>query len=66
MLSLLKKIFGSKTTTEPVAPYKVEAPAAKPAEFPVPNTKPARAEKKTADKKPAAKTKPARKLKTAK
>ena len=74
MLSFLKKIFGSKATEPAPAPYKVEAP--KVSEFPFPSTKPAQAEKKTADKKPAekktadkkpaVKAKSARKPKTAK
>jgi hypothetical protein len=61
MLSFLKKIFGS-TPAETPAPYKVETPvvqAPKVEEFPFPS-KPAKAEKKTADKKPAVKAKTAR------
>jgi hypothetical protein len=61
MLSFIKKLFGANPAEPTPAPYKVEAPA-KPAEFPFPTAKPAKAprtEKKTADKKPAAK-KPAR------
>ena len=59
MLSFLKKIFSS-TPAETPAPYKVEAPvvkAPKAEQFPFP----AKAEKKTANKKPAVKAKPARK-----
>lgn len=61
MLSFLKKIFGS-TPAETPAPYKVETPvveAPKVEQFPFPT--PAKAEKKTADKKPAVKAKTARK-----
>jgi hypothetical protein len=61
MLSFLKKLFGSKTTEPAPAPYKVEKPESKVAEFPFPSVKPARAEKKPAVKKPAAKAKPVRK-----
>ena len=60
MLSFLKKIFGSNNTpAETAAPYKVEAPKVE--EFPFPETKPAKAEKKPAVKKPAVKAKTARK-----
>jgi hypothetical protein len=65
MLSFIKKLFGSKPTETP-APYKVETPVAKPAEFPFPSVKPARDEKKPAVKKPAAKAKPVRKPKAPK
>jgi hypothetical protein len=61
MLSFLKKIFGANTAKSAPVPYKVETPAAKPAEFPFPSTKPAQDKKKPAVKKPAAKTKPVRK-----
>jgi hypothetical protein len=64
MLSFIKKFFSAKPTTDSDAPYKVET--AKPAEFPFPSAKPAKAEKKPAVKKPAAKTNPARKPKTTK
>jgi hypothetical protein len=60
MLEFFKRLFGSKPAESAPAPYKVETPA-KPAEFPFPSTKPARAEKKTAGPKPAAKPKTARK-----
>lgn len=56
MLSFIKKLFGS-TPVETPAPYKVETP--KVDQFP--STKPAKAQKKTADKKPAVKAKSARK-----
>ena len=59
MLSFLKKIFGSTPSETPV-PYKVEAPVVetpKVEQFPFP----AKAQKKTADKKPAVKAKTARK-----
>jgi hypothetical protein len=59
MLSFLKKIFGSIPAEAPV-PYKVETPAVetpKVEQFPFP----AKAKKKTADKKPAVKAKTARK-----
>jgi hypothetical protein len=61
MLSFIKKFFGAKPAVNPCsdAPYKVEA--TKPAEFPFPSTKPAKTEKKTADKKPVVKAKTARK-----
>jgi hypothetical protein len=61
MLSFLKKIFGAKTPESAPAPYKVETPESKVAEFPFPSTKPAKAEKKPAVKKPVAKTKTVRK-----
>jgi hypothetical protein len=61
MLSFLKKIFGSKTAEPAPAPYKVEKPESKVAEFPFPTAKPAEVAKKPAVKKPAAKTKPVRK-----
>jgi hypothetical protein len=61
MLSFLKKLFGAKTPESAPAPYKVETPESKVAEFPFPSVKPAKAEKKPAAKKPAAKTTPARK-----
>jgi hypothetical protein len=63
MLSFLKKIFGAKTaeSAPAPAPYKVEKPESKVAEFPFPTAKPAEAKKKPAVKKPAAKTKPVRK-----
>jgi hypothetical protein len=56
MLSFLKKIFSAKTGESTPAPYKVEKPESKVAEFPFPSTKPVKAEKKSAVKKPAAKT----------
>jgi hypothetical protein len=64
MLSFLKKIFGTKPA-EISVPYKVETPAAKPAEFPFPSVAPVKTEKKPAVKKstPVTKTKPARKPK---
>lgn len=67
MLSFLKKFFGAKPTVNPCSdvPYKVETPAAKPAEFPFPSVAPVKAEKKPAVKKPSAK-KPARTSKTPK
>ena len=67
MLSFLKRIFGAKPAVETPVPYKVESPAAKPAEFPFPS-KPAKAkaEKKTAGPKPAVKAKSARKPKAPK
>jgi hypothetical protein len=66
MLSFLKKIFGSTVPAEPApAPYKVETPATKVAEFPFPSVKPDEAKKKPAVKKPAAK-KTSRKPKTPK
>lgn len=59
MLNALKKLFGIKAQEKAdPAPYKVEAPKVE--EFPFPS-KPAKAEKKTADKKPAVKAKTARK-----
>jgi hypothetical protein len=61
MLSFLKKIFGAKTTESAPAPYKVEKPESKVAEFPFPGTKPVKAEKK-----PAVKAKTARKPKAPK
>jgi hypothetical protein len=61
MLSFLKKIFGAKTAEPAPAPYKVEKPESKVAEFPFPTAKPAEAKKKPAVKKPVAKTKPVRK-----
>jgi hypothetical protein len=66
MLSFIKKFFSAKPTANPCsdAPYKVET--VKPAEFPFPSAKPAKAEKKPAVKKPAAKTSSARKPKTTK
>jgi hypothetical protein len=56
MLSFLKKIFGSTVPAEP-APYKVETPATKVAEFPFPSVKPDEAKKKPAAKKTARKPK---------
>jgi hypothetical protein len=61
MLSFLKKLFGAKTAKSAPAPYKVEKPESKVAEFPFPSVKPAKSAKKPAVKKPAAKTKPVRK-----
>jgi hypothetical protein len=66
MLSFLKKLFGAKTVKSAPAPYKVEKPESKVAEFPFPSVKPARAEKKPAVKKPAVKAKTARKPRTPK
>ena len=60
MLDFIKKLFGSKPAEAP-APYKIEAPAPKVEQFPFPSKAPAKAEKKTADKKPAVKAKTARK-----
>ena len=54
MLKFFKQLFGTKTAESTPAPYKVEKPAAKVAEFPFPSANPA-AEKKTAEKKPVAK-----------
>ena len=60
MLEFFKRLFGTKTAEPAPAPYKVEKPESKVAEFPFPGVKPA-AEKKPAVKKPVAKTKPVRK-----
>ena len=60
MLEFFKRLFGTKTAEPAPAPYKVEKPESKVAEFPFPCAKPA-AEKKPAVKKTAAKTKPVRK-----
>jgi hypothetical protein len=51
MLEFFKRLFGSKPADPTPAPYKVE----KPAEFPFPSAKPAKAEKKPVAKKPAPK-----------
>jgi len=63
MLSFIKKFFGAKPTVNPCsdAPYKIETPVAKVAEFPFPTAKPAETKKKPAVKKPVVKAKPARK-----
>jgi hypothetical protein len=61
MLEFFKRLFGTKPAESTPAPYKVEKPESKVAEFPFPSVKPAKAEKKPAVKKPAAKTKPVRK-----
>jgi hypothetical protein len=62
MLSFLKKLFGATVPAEPTpAPYKVENPEPKVAEFPFPTAKPDETKKKPAVKKPAAKTKSVRK-----
>ena len=61
MLSFLKKLFGAKKAESAPAPYKVEKPESKVAEFPFPSVNPAGVAKKPAVKKPAAKTKPVRK-----
>jgi hypothetical protein len=61
MLSFLKKLFGAKTAAPAPAPYKVEKPESKVAEFPFPTSKPAGVAKKPAVKKPAVKAKTARK-----
>ena len=60
MLEFFKRLFGTKPAESTPAPYKVEKPESKVAEFPFPSVKPA-AKKKPAVKKPAAKTKPVRK-----
>jgi hypothetical protein len=65
MLSFLKKLFGAKPAESAPAPYKVEKPESKVAEFPFPSTTP-KAEKKTAVKKPAVKKTVARKPKASK
>lgn len=54
MLEFFKRLFGSNPAETKPAPYKVEAPAAKPAEFPFPSTNQAKSEKKPADKRPGA------------
>jgi hypothetical protein len=54
MLEFFKRLFGTKTAEPAPAPYKVENPESKVAEFPFPTAKPA-------VKKSAAKTKPVRK-----
>jgi hypothetical protein len=59
MLEFFKRLFGSKPA-EP-APYKVETPEPKVAEFPFPTAKPVETKKKPAVKKPTAKTNPVRK-----
>jgi hypothetical protein len=54
MLSFLKKIFNA-TPTEPVpAPYKVEKPESKVAEFPFPTANTSESKKKPVAKKPSA------------
>ena len=65
MLEFLQRLFGTKKAEPTPAPYKVENPESKVAEFPFPSVKPAVA-KKPAVKKPAAKTKPVRKPRTPK
>jgi hypothetical protein len=50
MLEFFKRLFGSKPAEPTPAPYKVE----KPAEFPFPNVKPVKSEKKPSGKKPGA------------
>jgi hypothetical protein len=66
MLEFFKRLFGSKPAEPTPAPYKVEKPESKIAEFPFPTAKPAETKKKPAVKKPAAKTKTARKPKAPK
>jgi hypothetical protein len=66
MLSFLKKFLAPNQQSHAPAPYKVEKPESKVAEFPFPSVKPAKAEKKPAVKKPAVKTKPVRKPKAPK
>jgi hypothetical protein len=66
MLEFFKQLFGIKTAEPAPAPYKVEKPESKVAEFPFPTAKPAEPKKKPAVKKPAAKTKPVRKPKAPK
>jgi hypothetical protein len=66
MLEFFKRLFGSKPAEPTPAPYKVEKPESKVAEFPFPSVKPAQVAKKPAVKKPAAKTKPVRKPKAPK
>jgi hypothetical protein len=65
MLEFFKRLFGTKTEEPAPAPYKVEKPESKVAEFPFPSVKPA-AEKKPAVKKPAVKAKTVRKPKAPK